>query len=243
MKKVIIVGATSGIGREMALEFVKRGWKVGAAGRRVNLLESLKNETDGMVDILSLDITDEKAADKLNGFIDKLGGIDLIFLVSGVGKQNPDLDFDIERYTIETNVMGFTRIVDTAFDYFKKSGKPGHIAVVSSIAGTKGLGVAASYSATKRYQNTYIDALEQLAYIKNLPIKFTDIRPGFVKTDLLADSKTYPMLLDPVKVARSIVTKTLKKKRVVVIDWRYAIMVFGWSLIPRCIWRRMKVTN
>ena len=82
-------------------------------------------------------------------------------------------------------------MVNTAFHYFARQGK-GHIAVISSIAGTKGLGIAPAYSATKRFQNTYIDALEQLAYMqKKKAIHFTDIRPGFVKTDLLNDGKNY----------------------------------------------------
>ena len=94
-------------------------------------------------------------------------------------------------------------MVDTAFIYFRKSGG-GHLAVISSIAGTKGLGVAPAYSATKRFQNTYIDALEQLSYLQKLNIRFTDIRPGFVATDLLNDGKHYPLLMDAAKVGRHI---------------------------------------
>ena len=100
------------------------------------------------------------------------------------GYQNRNLEPEIELNTARTNVEGFIRMVTAAFDYFKKT-KKGHIAVISSIAGTKGLGVAPAYSATKRFQNTYIDALAQLARMQHLNIRFTDIRPGFVATDLL----------------------------------------------------------
>ena len=92
-------------------------------------------------------------------------------------------------------------------------------------------------------QNTYIDALEQLTYIHNTEIVFTDIRPGFVATSLLNDGKNYPMLMNAGNVARTIVDSLRKKKRVVVIDWKYSILVFFWRLIPRFIWKRMKIKN
>ena len=103
-------------------------------------------------------------------------------------------------------------MVGAAFRYFRDKGK-GHIAVISSIAGTKGLGIAAAYSATKRFQNTYIDALEQLASMKKIDIRFTDIRPGFVATNLLNDGKKYPMLMKTDYTARLIVKALNRKKR------------------------------
>ena len=107
--------------------------------------------------------------------------------------------------------------------------------------GAKGLGVAPAYSATKRFQNTYIDALEQLACMQKLNICFTDIRPGFVSTDLLNDGKRYPLLMQPEKVARQIVRALHHRKRVAVIDWRYAVIVFFWRMIPRWIWKRLPI--
>lgn len=135
---------------------------------------------------------------------------------------------------------GFIRMVDTAFIYFRKSGG-GHLAVISSIAGTKGLGVAPAYSATKRFQNTYIDALEQLSYLQKLNIRFTDIRPGFVATDLLNDGKHYPMLMKADKVGCAITRALKHEKRIAVIDWRYRILVFFWKMIPCWLWKRLPV--
>ena len=105
----------------------------------------------------------------------------------------------------------------------------------------KGLGVAPAYSATKRFQNTYIDALEQLSYLQKLNIRFTDIRPGFVATDLLNDGKHYPLLMDATKVGRHIAWSLERKQRIVVIDWRYRILVFFWKMIPRWMWKRLPV--
>ena len=167
--------------------------------------------------------------------------MDVFLLSSGIGSQNRNLNSDIELSTDQTNTVGFTQMVISAYDYFKKHGS-GQLAVISSIAGTKGLGAAPSYSATKRYQNTYIEALDQLAQMEKLPIVFTDIRPGFVKTDLLKNDK-YPMLMSPQYVARKIVKAIERKKRRTVIDWKYAVLVFFWKLIPSFVWRRLPIHN
>lgn len=240
MKRAIIIGATSGIGQEVAKCLLLEGWQIGIAGRRQSALETLQRVAPDQIKIQALDVTQEDAAEKLNMLIDKTGGMDLFLLSSGIGFQNMKLDMEVELNTARTNVEGFTRMVDTAFAYFRKNGG-GHLAVISSIAGTKGLGVAPAYSATKRFQNTYIDALEQLAHLQKLKIHFTDIRPGFVSTDLLNDGKHYPMLMKAEIVGRHIARALKHKRRVIVIDWRYRILVFFWKMIPRWIWKRLPV--
>ena len=131
--------------------------------------------------------------------------------------------------------------MDTAFDYFRRQGG-GHLAAISSIAGTKGLGAAAAYSASKRYQNTYLDALAQLSRMQRLDIRITDIRPGFVDTPLLREGK-YPMLMKADRVAQHIIKALREKRRVVVIDGRYRVVVFFWRMIPRWLWERLPITN
>lgn len=240
-KRVIIVGATSGIGYEVAKEYVKRGWQVGISGRRQEVLEQFQATAPEQIKIQSLDVTHEDATDKLLALIGQLGGMDLFLLSSGIGSQNPNLKPEVEINTARTNVEGFMRMVTTAFNYFKENGG-GHLAVISSIAGTKGLGSAPAYSATKRFQNTYIDALAQLSHMQQLHITFTDIRPGFVATPLLKD-RNYPMLMQADRVATHIISAIERKKRVAVIDYRYAIMVFFWKLIPSWLWERIPVRN
>lgn len=240
MKRAIIIGATSGIGQEVAKILLLEGWKLGVAGRRRSVLETFQQIAPDQIEIEELDITQEEATDKLQILINKLGGMDLFLLSSGIGYQNINLDSKIELDTARTNVEGFIRMVDSAFTYFKENGG-GHLAVISSIAGTKGLGVAPAYSATKRFQNTYIDALEQLAHLQRLNIYFTDIRPGFVATALLNDGKHYPMLMKADKVGYSIVKAIKRKQRVAIIDTRYRILVFFWQMIPQWIWKRMPI--
>jgi short-subunit dehydrogenase len=243
MKKVIVIGATSGIGREVVLNMLERGWLLGIAGRRTELLEEIRKKYPENVVAYPMDVMKEDAAERLKHLIRLRGGMDLFFLASGTGRRNLSLDEQIEVRTAETNVSGFIRVVTAAYRYFESVGG-GHIAVISSIAGTKGLGVAPAYSATKKFQHTYIEALAQLSRMKNVPIRFTDIRPGFVDTALL-DSKnhTYPMLMRPEKVAGSIMRVLDKKKRVATLDGRYRVLVFFWRLIPRRLWEKIKIVH
>lgn len=235
MSKAIVVGASSGIGLEVARLLIQKGWTVGVAARRIDLLNSI-----GAADVEQIDVTSTDAADRLMDLIKRMGGMDLFFYASGIGKQNRELTEDIELATMLTNGVGFTRMVGCAYRYFAKQGK-GHIAAITSIAGTKGLGPAPAYSATKAMQNVYLQALEQQANARGLDIRFTDIRPGFVDTALLSGTFHYPMMLKPDAVAREIVWAIEHRKHIRVIDWKYRILTAIWRRIPRWIWRRFKL--
>lgn len=222
---------------------LQRGWQLGIAGRREDLLEEIREKHPENVVACPIDITQADAAERLEHLIVLRGGMDLFFLASGTGRQNRALNEALEVRAAETNVTGFIRVVTAAYRYFESKGG-GHIAIISSIAGTKGLGSAPAYSATKRFQNTYIEALAQLSHIQKANIRFTDIRPGFVETALLnTQDHQYPMLMQPNKVAATIMRALDKKKRIVIIDWRYRILVFFWRLIPRQLWEKLKIKN
>lgn len=237
MKRAIVIGASSGIGREVSRQLIEQGWLVGVASRREKQLEELVSLAPERVKMQRIDVTDSDSPIFLRQLIDTLGGMDLYFHIAGIGKQNPMLEESTELHTMETNALGFTRLVGEAFRYFAEKGH-GHIAVVSSIAGTKGLGPAPSYSATKAMQNTYIQSLEQLAHMRNLDIHFTDIRPGFVDTELLNDGNHYPMLLKADDVARKALRAIEKRRHVAVIDWRWRIITAVWRRIPKWVWRK-----
>lgn len=241
-KHAVIIGATSGIGEQVARLLHADGWTIGIAGRRAELLDNLKNELGDRVIIKQIDICKYGADDKLIELINEVGDVDLIFHASGVGKQNPTLEKDIEMRTMDTNVMGFTRIITAAYRYFAKKGG-GHIACISSVAGTKGLGAAPAYSATKRFQNTYIQCLCQHSAIHKTGVTFTDIKPGFVRTALLSSEKNYPLLMEAPYVAKKIVNAVYKKKRSIIIDWKYQILIALWKMIPDWIWERIRVIN
>lgn len=268
-KKAIVMGATSGIGMEVASLLAQRGWQVGIAGRRIERLEEVKRNTNLLISESSkaskgeiacyqqIDVTSPEAPSLLLKLIEKLGGMDLYFHSSGIGWQNNSLDIEKEMKTVETNGLGFVRMVDTAFNWFAQQNlgqEPGQgqrqgkdrscetyrIACITSIAGTKGLGAAPAYSATKRFQNHYLECLTQQAHMRHLPIAITDIRPGFVKTDLIAGSN-YPLQLTPQEVAQQIVNAIERGKAVKTIDWKYSILVSLWRMIPRWIWTRLTI--
>lgn len=239
-KKAIIVGASSGIGMEVAKVLLSDGWQLGIAARREDKLLELKAMAPERIKVMTIDVTQSDAGERLLSLIDELGGMDLYFHASGIGRQNRNLKADIELRTMGTNAVGFTRMIGTAYRYFAQRGE-GHIAAITSIAGTKGLGPAPAYSATKALQATYLQALEQQSRQSGLRIRFTDIRPGFVDTALLNGDFKYPMLLQPAAVARDIVGSIYKRRHVRIIDLRYRILTFFWRLIPNWLWRRFRL--
>ena len=234
-KRAIVIGASSGIGREVAKLLIQEGWTLGVAARRIELLQDIGN-----VEVEQIDVTTEDAPARLRSLIEKLGGMDLFFYASGIGKQNRELQQDIEIATMQTNALGFTRMIGEAYRYFAEQGA-GHIAAITSIAGTKGLGPAPAYSATKAMQNVYLQALEQQAHARGLRIRFTDIRPGFVDTALLSGDFHYPMMLKPQKVACEIIRAINARKHIRVIDWKYRLLTAVWRTIPIFLWRRLKL--
>lgn len=246
-KKGIIVGASSGIGQAVARQLLAEGWTLGVAARREEPLLALQAEAPDRVEVMTIDVTATDADQRLLQFIERLGGISLYFHASGIGKQNRTLDPAIELQTADTNAIGFFRMVGAAYRYFAENSHPSTLnsqltlAAISSIAGTKGLGPAPAYSATKALQANYLEALEQQARQRHLPIHILDIRPGFVDTALLNDNFPYPMLMKPEAVARDIVKSINRHRHVRIIDWRYRILTFFWRLIPRWVWRRIKL--
>jgi len=242
-RKAIVVGATSGIGKEVVKVLTSSGWEVGIASRNQSELQFLQSRNLNIVATECIDITSADADQLLMKLIGKMGGIDLYFHSSGIGYQNRSLDIEKELLTISTNVNGMVRMVDTSFNYFTQCpDKKGTIAVISSIGGTKGLGPAPAYSSSKRFVSHYLESLTQLCNIRKIKnITLLDIRPGFVKTPLLNDGNTYPMQMDASKVAKQIVKAIDKGKTRVTIDWKYRILGFLWKLVPHWLWVRIRL--
>ena len=256
-RRAIVMGATSGIGQEVARLLAANGYEVGIAGRREERLVQMAQATPGIVAHRQIDVTKEDAPTELYKLIEELGGMDLYFHSSGIGWENVALDADKELKTVETNGVGFVRMVSAAYNWFaeqradeakqraegdeQKASDKEHkarIACITSIARTRGLGAAPAYSATKRMQAHYLECLSQQARMRHLNIGITDIRPGFVATDLIAGSH-FPLQLKAEDVARTIVRAIERGSEVVTIDWRYRLLVAAWQLIPRWLWVRL----
>lgn len=239
MKRIIITGASSGLGYDLACMWASQGHLVGAVARRSDRLEQLESLYPGNIVTATIDITAQDAPERIEELIGRMGGLDIMVQGAGMGKQNPSLDYSVERNTILTNCLGFTAVISTAFNHFASHPTPGAtIAAITSVARTKGLGMAAAYSATKRYGSTYLDAIEQLAHLRKVDVAIVDVRPGFIATDLLDDANRYPMLMSRPYAVGRIARAIMHRRRVATVDWRWRLLVALWRMIPRALWKR-----
>lgn len=238
MKKAIVIGATSGIGRELAKLLTENGYLVGILGRRTELLTEIEKENQKLYRIKNFDITEiEKIETKLTELTKEIGGIDLLILSSGMGDINENLNFAVEKRTIETNVLGFTCVSDWAFNYFEKQ-KFGHLVAISSIAGIRGSRQATAYNATKAYQINYLEGLRQKAKKLKMKIFITDIRPGFVNTKMAKGEGLF--WVSPVeKASKQIYNAILNKKKIVYVTKRWRIIANILKRIPTFIYDKM----
>lgn len=237
MKKAIIIGASSGIGNELARILVKNGYEVGITGRRKSELEKLQDSRPEHYVISSFDCTAENNSEKLTDLAHKMGGLDLLILSSGIGNLNEKLDFEIENKTNLLNVNAFTEIVDWTFNYFEKQGK-GHLVGISSIAGIRGSRMAPAYNASKAYQINYLEGLRQKAIKTRKPIYVTDIRPGFVDTDMAKGEGQF-WVATKEKASQQIFKIIKRKKGIGYVTKRWWIIARLLQILPTGIYKRM----
>lgn len=243
MKKILIMGATSGIGLHAAIAFAEKGYMVGAAGRRTGQLALLRNRFPDNVVTRRIDVNDPDAPMQLHDLVEEMEGMDIYFHVAGIGFENAALHELEETEVVETNAVGFTRMVCAAFRWFRDHNEGrGHIAAITSVAGTNGIGAISAYSATKAFGQYYLRALEQIAHMRRMPLRFTDIRPGWVRTPLLAADETYPMCMTLDYAVPRIVRAIEHRRRVAVIDWRWNLVVGLMRLLPNSLWVRLPIT-
>lgn len=249
LRSVIVVGATSGIGRAVVEQLANEGVRIGIAGRREERLNELQQRFGAeRISYRVMDVTQPSATAALDELIAEVGAPDALLYASGIGKQNPTLDEAMELGIVETNCMGMVRIVDHFINYAKRTPSydkhhKAHIAVITSVAGTKGIGQAPAYSATKSMQSTYLVALAQHARMQRIPITVGDIRPGFVATEILNPEKHYPMMMTAERAARYVIGSLRRHKRITIFDWRYRLLVGFWRCIPRCVWERLTMVR
>src|SRR5665213_1128090 len=238
MKKAIIIGASSGIGKGLAKILAANNYVVGISGRRIELLEELKSQNPNSYFTKAIDITDTKTiVENLCTLAEEIGGLDLLIIISGTGDLNESLDFEIEKRTIDTNVTGFTSVADWAFKYFENQ-KSGHLVAISSVAGLRGSRIAPSYNASKSYQIKYLEGLRQKAKKLNQNIFVTDVRPGSVDTDMAkGEGKFWVAKVD--KAAQQIFAAIQKKKRIVYVTKRWQLVAVILKIMPAIIYDRM----
>jgi len=238
MKKAIVVGASSGIGKQLAIILAETGYRVGITGRRDQLLLNLQAGKPGSFVVSCFDVVNiVEVPARLKQLTDELGGLDLLVLSSGTGKVNPTLDPAIERYTNDVNVTGFTAVADWTFSFFEHQGF-GHFAAITSVAAIRGSRQAPAYNASKAYQVNYLQGLRQRAGKLKKPIYITDIRPGFVDTPMAKAEKLF-WVASVNKAAKQIFRAIAHKRSVVYITKRWRLVAFLFRMIPGFLYKRM----
>ena len=235
---ILIVGATSGIGKALLEKYVEMGNFVVAIGRRHQLLDELYKKYNGKVLGEMADVTDVEAIGLVIKDIQKrLGVIDLSIVCAGTGELNPFLDNELESPSIQTNVVGWTFVVDALFHLFERQGK-GHLVAITSVGGLRGEPIAPAYSATKAYQINYMEALRKKAYKEGGMITVTDIRPGLVDT-AMAKGEGLFWVMPAEKVAAQIIAAIRKKKSVAYVTKRWHVLACLNKHMPWLLYKRI----
>ena len=236
-KKIIIVGASSGIGREIACRYVETGNKVGITGRRENLLNELKEKFPGQIFTSAFDVMGNQNQKKIQQLIEDIGGLDLLIYNSGYGDPSKELNLEIENTTTKTNVNGFVEIVSYAFNFFVAQGY-GQIAITSSVASVRGNSWAPAYSASKAFMSNYAEGLNIKARRLKKNIVVTDIRPGFINTRMAKGNGRF-WIVAKEKAADQIINAIEKRKRIAYISKRWWLVAQIMKLLPYSIYRRI----
>lgn len=235
---IIIIGATSGIGKALFENYVTKGNIVAIIGRRTNLLEQLKKEHPSNTITAKADVTNQQEIGQaIESLQQELGQIDMAIVCSGVGEINFSLDYAIEKPTIETNVMGWTFVIDMLYNILERQNH-GHLVAITSVGGLRGEAMSPAYSASKAYQINYMEALRKRAFKNEGKILVTDIRPGLVDTAMAkGDGLFWVMSVE--KVARQICYAIQKKKSKAYVTKRWHILASIIKILPYWIYKRM----
>ena len=238
MKKAIIIGATSGIGKSLAELLLREGYEVGVTGRREELFQSIKTQETCRIFFKKMDVQDLSTLEPIcNELVSQMGGLDLLIISAGIGEENKNLIFDIENSVIKTNIQGFTCMADWGLRYFKQQGY-GHLVNISSIAGIRGNGIAPSYNATKAYQINYLEGLRINVKDYGSSITITDVRPGFVDTPMAKGEGLF-WVASVQKAAEEIFEAIKQKRKVVYITKRWRLIALFLKVIPFSILKRV----
>lgn len=229
--KIVLIGATTGIGRSVAELYATQGHEMVITGRRITLLEEIQKAfPNNKITALEMDVakTDEARA-KMDEAEQILNGIDLVIINAGVGFQKAT--YEQEMNTIDINTRGFTALAQWSYKYFTQKGG-GHLVGVSSLASLTGSAYSPEYHATKAFMANYMSGLRMRSAKYNPSIYVTDIRPGYVDTPMTKQNKGMFWVATPEKAAVQIVDAIAAKKKVAYITKRYYLIALILRLSP-----------
>lgn len=238
MKSAIIVGASSGIGRELAKRLSRHGYKLGLAARRHDLLTSLQQELPHPSIIKAMDVSQPSdAMHHMKTLIQEMQVVDLVVISAGVGSINLDLSWQKECETIETNVVGFSAITNVVMQHFVQQGS-GHLVGISSLAALRGSDASPAYYASKAFMSNYLQGLHKKAVKSKLPITITEVQPGLVDTAMAQGDGLF-WVAPAEKAAQQIYNAIISKKNHVYVTRRWRLIAWLIKVMPTFLYNRM----
>lgn len=191
-KKIIwITGASSGIGKALAIKFAENGWIVAASARRENLLNELKQINQNIYPF-PLDVTEiENCKTIAKKILEQFKNIDICVFGTGMHDPKSEKTFNLKkiREIMEVNYFGTMNSINSIYEYFSEK-KSGQISIISSVAGYRGLPAAGAYCASKAALTSFAESLNFDMLKKNVRVSL--ISPGFIKTPM-TDQNDFPM--------------------------------------------------
>tara|TARA_B100000242_G_C43012740_1_gene470872 strand:+ start:114 stop:869 length:756 start_codon:yes stop_codon:yes gene_type:complete len=211
-KKIWITGASSGIGKSLAIKFAENGWKVAISARRVEKLEEIckinKNIHSFPLDVLNID----QCNHTFNKILEKFDNIDKCIFCVGIRDHESEKNLELNKIEkiFKTNFFGNINTISSVYSYYKNK-KEGHISVIGSIAGYRGLPESGAYSASKSALITFVESL--YFDLSKYNVKLSLINPGFINTDMVKNNKyKMPLIMSSDYAARIIYSNIIKNK-------------------------------
>jgi short-subunit dehydrogenase len=238
-KKAIITGATSGIGRALAIEMHRKGYAVGATGRRLNRLQTLKEKRGNRLFIQQMDVTNmDNAVSKLDELASRMDGLDIIVLNAGISNLNEGDGRENDLRVIDVNIRGFANLAAHCYNLFEKQGH-GQLVGVSSVASLFGWGQSASYNASKAFVNTYLQGYRQKANHTDADITVTNLIPGFVESEITEDRDGLFWVAPAKKAAQQMLRAIESRRNTAYITHRWRLIAWLIKLSPQWFWDRL----
>lgn len=225
--KVLIIGASSGIGKKLSIDYSQLGWQVITAARRIDLLKFLQKDISNIKNTYQLDVSHPDAALLYSSILKDNSDLDLVIYCAGIVRFMKSPDWNLENEIIQNHINGFVKIIGLTYNFFEQREK-GSICIISSIAALRGGSSSPIYNASKSFQSNYVEGLNLQSYLKKNNIIITDIKAGYVETDMGVGKGKF-LSITTNKISKLIIKAIEDKKKSVVLP-------FSWRLLSILIW-------
>lgn len=237
MPAAIIIGASSGIGAALAQQLANDGWQLGLMARRTDAMESIAKDFPVPATIRYLDLSDyTQSMEAFRTMVADMGAVDVVIANSGINFLFPDATQT--EAVIRVNVLGLVGCMEHAKDHFLQQGY-GHLVCITSIAGIRGSGPSPVYGASKAFLINYLEGLRKQVHRKGHNLSITDVRPGYVATDMTAGQKGLFWLTPQEEAARQIRQAIAAKKQIIYVSPRWKLVALVLRLIPYSLYKHV----